>query len=345
MSSSRENSPDRHIYREKERGKHRRRRRRLHDSKRQPREEITEDARNDFHGATANSEGSEDVDPNYGASHRPGQARKSRPRTHTRSQRSPVSSSFQEGLYLSKPPDGDWRRGLWKRAAKEAAPRGDESPEHTVMSLEPTLVMHRRGRRYKSEPFYYERGWTDRQFAETLKYQYTSQRLWDVGIVQKLVAYRQIHYVNVLQLRFSREMRRWDVVKALPITKKSGKEARDAFMFLLRYPPYDTYRWTATVDDAIKPGVVLVFEIFETLDTSKINLGIYLSAFLSLGVALAYGFAMDGDFSTGFSIGSWFITAAGFIGALISISEYAGPEAPTTSQMGMGRDDAEDVPN
>jgi uncharacterized membrane protein len=132
------------------------------------------------------------------------------------------------------------------------------------------------------------------------------------------------------------------VAMSTPITKDSGKEDREAFMFVLRYPPSDTYRWTATVDDAIKLGVVLVFEIFETLDTSKINLGIFLSAFLSLGVALAYGFATDGDFSTGFSIGSWFITAAGFIGTLISISQYAGPETPTTSQMEGGM---EDVPN
>jgi hypothetical protein len=213
------------------------------------------------------------------------------------------------------------------------------------MALKPSLSMIRPGRRYMSKPFYYERGWTDKQFAETLKYQYASLRLWDVSLVQKLVAWRQIRYVNLLQVRFSREMRKWEVVKAIPITKNSGKEARDVFMYLLRYPPSDTYHWTATVDDAIKPGVVLFFEIFETLNTSKINPAIFISAFLSLGVALAYGFAMDGDFSTGFSIGSWFITAAGFIAALISISEYAGPEAPTTSQMGVGMDDAEIVPN
>jgi hypothetical protein len=366
MSSSRENSPDRHIPREKECGKHRRRRRRPQDSKRQPREELTENPTNDFH-----SEGSEDVDPNYGASRRPSQARKSRPRTRTRLQRSPVSSSFQEGVditsrihhqrptfgsnkssneddeddYLSEPPGLNWAKGLWKHAAKAAAPWGDDSPEHTVLSLEPTLIMNPRGRRYMSEPFYYERGWTDRQFAETLKYQYASLRLRDVGLAQKLVAYRQIRYVNVLQVRFSRRRRKWMVAKVLPITNSSDKEARDAFMILLRYPPSHTYHLTGTVDELIEPGVMLHFEIIETLDTSKINPAIFISAFLSLGVALAYGFAMDGDFSTGFSIGSWFITAAGFIGALISISEYGGPETPTTSQMGVGMDDAEIVPN
>lgn len=57
------------------------------------------------------------------------------------------------------------------------------------------------------------------------------------------------------------------------------------------------------------------------------NLAIFMAAVLSLGVSLAYGFAMDKDFSTGFSIGSWLITAVGFIAALVSISEYAGQES------------------
>jgi hypothetical protein len=179
MSSSRENSPDRHIPRGRERGKHRRRRHRTQGSTQQPREETAEDATKDFHGGTANSEGSEEVD------------RPSR-KHHQLPNYPPIRVSNEDDLYLSEPPGRNWTKGLWKHAAKATAPRGDESPEHMAMSLEPTLVMHRRGRRYTSEHFYYERGWTDRQFAETLKHQYTSQRLRDVGLVQKLVAYRQI---------------------------------------------------------------------------------------------------------------------------------------------------------
>jgi len=116
-------------------------------------------------------------------------------------------------------------------------------------------------------------------------------------------------------------------------------------MLALRHPPSDTYTWTRTFDKLIEPGAILMFEVIETLDTSKINLGVILAALFSLVVALVYGFAMDNDFSTGFSIGSWFITAAGFIGALISISEYAGPETPTSSQMRVGMDGADDAPD
>jgi hypothetical protein len=205
--------------------------------------------------------------------------------------------------------------------------------------------MHRHGRRFKSKPFHYERGWTDRQFAKTLKSQYASLRVWDAGLVQKLVPYRQINFLNVLQLRCLRDQRKWMVVKVLPITPRSDKKARDAFMISLRHPSPNTYRWTRKIDKLIEPGAVLTFEVIETLDTSKISLGVILAALLSLVVALVYGFAMDSDFSTGFSIGSWFITAAGFIGALISISEYAGPEIPTSSQMRVGMDGADDAPN
>jgi hypothetical protein len=172
-----------------------------------------------------------------------------------------------------------------------------------------------------------KKGWTDMQFAEELKYQYASLKLRDVGLLQKLVAYRQIHYVNVLQYRFTRRQHKWMIVKSMPITTKGDKEGRDAFMYLLRYPREDKSVWTGTIDNVMHPGVILKFEILETFDSSKINFAIIMSALLSLGVSLAYGFAMDKDFSTGFTIGSWLITAVGFIAALVSISEYAGQES------------------
>ena len=178
-----------------------------------------------------------------------------------------------------------------------------------------------------SEPFWYEKGWTDKRFAEELKSQYAGLRLSDVGLFQKLVAYRQIAYVNVLQQKYSRDQRKWVVVRSMPITDKSDKEGRDAFMNLFRYP-LDDSRWTATVDGLIVQGAMLHFEITESFDSSKINQGIFVAALVSLAVALAYGFAMDKDFSTGFSIASWLITAVGFIGALFTISEYAGQEPP-----------------
>lgn len=260
MSSSRENSPDRHIPRPRERGERRRHRHRTQGSKQLQREETTEDALDDFYGGTANIDGSEEDGPSYRTSHRPSQGRSSRPWTRTRPQGPSYSSAAPEGvdissrihhqtpnylysrvsdeddLYMSEPPDGNWRRGEWIHAAKDVAPRRDPFPEHAVISLEPTLVVPRRDRRLTSDPFLYEKGWTDRQFAEELKYQYASLKLRDVGLFQKLLAYRQIHYVNVLQYRFASKQRKWMVVKSMPITNKGDKEGRDAFMYLLRYP-------------------------------------------------------------------------------------------------------------
>jgi hypothetical protein len=181
MSSPRENSPDRHVPRPTERGEHRRHRRRTQGSKQSRREETTEDALNDFYGGTANIDGSQEAIPIYGESHRPSQARKSKPWTRTRPQRPPMPQGFhgsagipsdmyyehpsdpygwisnEDDLYLSEPPDGNWRRGEWIHAAKEVASPREPSAEHRVMSLGPTLVVTRRGRRLTSDPFFYEK--------------------------------------------------------------------------------------------------------------------------------------------------------------------------------------------
>ena len=184
MSSSRENSHGRHAPRDRERGEPRKRRHRSQNSKRQSREETVEDALDDFYGGTAIVAGSEENDTSYGETHRPSQARTSRPWTRTQSHRGPVppvSQKFvvnashnhhnlhsrppgrvsnEDDLYWSEPPSGNWRKGLWRHAVQAAPPRGDESPEHTVLSLEPVLIVIRRGRRLMSEPFWYEKGWT-----------------------------------------------------------------------------------------------------------------------------------------------------------------------------------------
>ena len=239
----------------------------------------------------------------------------------------PIRISNGDDPYRSTPPGNNWKKGLWRYAAKWAPPRGDEFPEQTVISLKPVLLVARHGRRLRSKPFLYEKGWTDKQFADELKLQYAALKLRDVGLLQKLVAYKQIAYVHVLQKRYSKDSGKWVVAKSMPITNKSDKEGRDAFMNLFRYPHVDDCRWTATVDDLIVQGAMLHFEITESFDSSKINVGLFVAALISLGVALVYGFAMDGDFSTGFSIGSWLVTAAGFFAALVSISEYAGQES------------------
>jgi hypothetical protein len=201
-----------------------------------------------------------------------------------------------------------------------------------VVSLKPTIVMKRHGRRFESELFPYEKGWTDKRLAQALKDQYSHLKLKDVEFFQKIVAYKQIAYVIVLQSRCLEEEENWVVAKSIPITTKGDKEGQDAFMYLLRHPT-DDRRWTETVDSMIKPGVIIYFEVIETYDPSIINIGVLLAGMLSLGVALVYGFTMDRDFSTGFSIASWLITAFGFFAALVSISELAGQESLTSGQM------------
>lgn len=192
--------------------------------------------------------------------------------------------------------------------------------------------MLRHGLRVQSNAFPYETGWTDKRFANVLKYQYAHLKLKDVGFLQKMVAYKQIAYVVVLQTRCLKKNSRWVVVKSVPITNKGDKEGRDAFMYRLRYPA-DFRRWTETVDGLIKPGVVLYFEIIETFDASKINVGVLVAATLTLAVALVYGFAMDGDFGTGFTIAGWLITAVLFFAASVSISDFAGQESLTSNRV------------
>lgn len=361
------------IYRNQpgERRKHRRRTQDTRDS-RQSRQNDTENALNDFYGGTANlDDTTQEPGQTSGESHfqrrarssrswsRPGPQRVyllSRPeagasadiadRPNARRKTAFARSRDEDEPYLPEPPDGNWRSGEWRYAARLTEPwrpRGAPGPEHKVLCLRPTLVMTRRGRRFTSDPFEYEEGWTDRRFAEELKSQYANLKLQDVGFLQKLVAYKQIAYVIVLQARFLDRHRKWVVAKSVPITTKGDKEGRDAFMYLLRYPP-DDHRWTGTVDRLIKPGVILYLEVIETFDSAKVYMGILLAALLSLGVALAYGFTMDGDFGTGFSIASWMVTAFGFFAALVSISEIAGLESFTSFQTGVGMEEAEDVP-
>ncbi|KAM0717780.1 hypothetical protein Q7P37_006112 [Cladosporium fusiforme] len=322
------------------------------------RKETAENALNDFYGGTATFTGrKKSSGGTYGdeayrpTSQRPGRSshwnRQSRIYTagvyggvgagvDITSADEDIDSSAEDRLYLFSPPHGKYR-GDWKRAARFA----DE--EKAVLYLHPTLVMTRHGHRYQSQPFVYEEGWDDGQFATELKHQYSHLKLQDVGILQKIVAYKTIAYVNVLQARCTVLDRRWVVTKTAPITSKNDKEGRDTFMYLLRYPT-DERRWTRTVDNLLKPGVILYLEVVETFDASKIYLGIFLMTLLSLGVALAYGFLMDRDFGTGFSIAGWMITAFGFFIALVSIAEVAGLERVTSFQTGAMMEESDDVP-
>ncbi|KAF1980924.1 hypothetical protein K402DRAFT_399020 [Aulographum hederae CBS 113979] len=49
--------------------------------------------------------------------------------------------------------------------------------------------------------------------------------------------------------------------------------------------------------------------------------------FLSLAVALVYGFLMDKDFATGFGIASWMVTSVGFLIAVVAAGQWLGLES------------------
>lgn len=87
--------------------------------------------------------------------------------------------------------------------------------------------------------------------------------------------------------------------------------------------------WVNSLDELIEPGAVIDLEIKETFDSTKIYVALLLVILLSLGVALGYGFSRNNDFSTGFSIASWLITAFGFFAAIVAAGEYFGLDSPT----------------
>lgn len=124
---------------------------------------------------------------------------------------------------------------------------------------------------------------------------------------------------------------KWMVADRVPITPLDDPDSRSIFMYQLRHPNAKNSHWANKLDSLILQGSVLDLEIKETFDSIKIYIGLLLAVLSSLAIALAYGFVMENDFSTGFSIASWIITAFGFLAAVIAASEYFGLEKPTAT--------------
>lgn len=240
--------------------------------------------------------------------------------------------------FLEEPPYGSDNK-LWARAAK---PHG-RSRKIGPLEAKPTLVVPRRGQRYRSRIFTYVQGkWDDEIFASEIKRHYRELKTRQIGPLQKLIAYKTIAFVYFLQLRCiddgSGADNKWKVEMRKPITPFDDIESRNTFMYLLRHPPPGR-KWTATLDEMIVPGAVVDLEIMEAFDSVMIYWGLFFAVLLSLASALAYGFAMDNDFGTGFSIASWILTAFGFFAAVIAAGEYFGLEKPTSFQTGVGMEE------
>lgn len=247
-------------------------------------------------------------------------------------------SDRMQGTFLSKRPDvrmSDYDNRNWDRAGKPY------EEERGLVKALPTLLLIRHGHLLRTKPFLYltdewhnkKDRWDDGRLAATLKFEYGSLKLGEIGPMQRLFAYKTIAYIYVVQSRYrlnddmeSKHLGRWQVVDRVPITTRSDEMGRDAFMHKLRHPRRyadETY-WTGTINNLLQPGVVIDLEIVETFDSIKLYLGLLLAVILSLGVSLGYGFAMGNDFGTGFSIGSWVLTAFGFFAAVIAAGEYFG---------------------
>ena len=237
-----------------------------------------------------------------------------------------------DAQYLRRPPRGSKER-FWERAAQYDA---QGKPRLSIR-----LIVTRKGRRYQSEAFDFAGGHAtglegddDYYLAERIKRRYAQLKSSQIGLVQKIIAYRTIAYVYILQYRCTLvdNRSRWQVTARLPITSKDDDEGRANFMYLLRNKDAleDRYTWADTLENCATVGAVIDLEVVETFDSIKIYWGLLFAILLSLGAALAYGFTMDNDFSTGFSIASWMITAFGFFAAVVAAGEYFGLERPNS---------------
>lgn len=225
--------------------------------------------------------------------------------------------------------------------------------------LQLKLVLTRHGERYSSDNFPYRSGtWTDIVFAHKLNEQYHSLKTAKVGILQKLTAYKKISFVYFIQFHAFPDVRypstgAWLRTDRKPITFRDNPMTRNSFMNQLRRlctkrsilystltgaprdPPDERpqIRWVSRLDDLIEPGAVIDIDVKETFDSMTIYAGLFFAIILSFAAALGYGFAMQGDFSTGFSLASWMITALGFFAAVVAAGEYIGLDSPKATLM------------
>ncbi|PPJ56533.1 hypothetical protein CBER1_03902 [Cercospora berteroae] len=243
------------------------------------------------------------------------------------------------------------RTAIWDRAAVRI-------PQVKKYDILLKLVLTRHGERYSGENFPYRSGtWTDVVFARKLNQQYRNLKTAKVGIVQKLTAYKKISFVYFVQFHAFPDVRygktgAWLRTARQPITFRDNAMTRNSFMNQLQRmcrkksilysmftgKPSDRderppIRWVSRLDSLIEKGAVIDIDVQETFDSSKIYMGLMLAIMISLGAALGYGFAMDNDFSTGFSIASWVITALGFLAAVIAAGEYFGLDSPKATLM------------
>ena len=153
--------------------------------------------------------------------------------------------------YLLDRPDGytGGRHDLWNRAVEST---GDTEKERLIAPI--TLIVTRHGRRYRSRAFDYPKDrWNDAIFAKELKAHYASLKTRQIGLLQKVIAYKTIAFVYRLQYRCidDRYRGRWQITVRLPITQSDDKEARDTFMNLLRYPDTSRKVWCRAIDELV----------------------------------------------------------------------------------------------
>ncbi|SMR61348.1 unnamed protein product [Zymoseptoria tritici ST99CH_1A5] len=304
--------------------------------------EDSDDVLDDFYGGNSRASGDDEDDEDDEHEIRPRPPRPSHYRIHDYA-RPTVNQSYGESYgrpvtgqsnHLSRPPRSYRARGLWTRAVR---PSSDGSP----FSAHLRLVVTRHGEIYKSRDIpYVKSSWDDVQFARRLKEEYRILKATKIGFKETIASYTKIHFVYFRQYHAYSSRRfnqgKWNVSKLIPITALDDEKAKVWFMYQLQKLSSLRSRWagaggrdgrrqsaprkwTCRLDGLIEPGAVIDMEVLETFDVKRICVGLLLAVLFSLAVALAYGFAVDKDFSTGFSIASWIITAAGFFAAIVAL--------------------------
>jgi hypothetical protein len=245
--------------------------------------------------------------------------------------------SARRRRYLTRPPHSTRPQGLWLRAAAPSFPDGP-------LSLHLKVVVTRSGERYKSRSIPYTKGtWDDIIFAHRLKEEYRILKATKIGFTETIASYAKILFVYFRQYRATSSRTpsgrfdgvKWDVKVFMPITIKDDDSAKTWFMYQLQKLARLRSRWeeggigrkvvgprvwVSRLDTLVEPGAVIDVEVQETFDVTKICVGLLVAILVSLAIALAYGFATkEKDFSTGFSIASWIITAAGFFAAIVAL--------------------------
>ncbi|KXT09185.1 hypothetical protein AC579_7261 [Pseudocercospora musae] len=200
-------------------------------------------------------------------------------------------SDTEEGEVLRRPPSVSVI-GLWAHAAHL-----DQKSQ--FLSLVVGVMFSRHGERFASRSLHYQQGrWTDNDLAHALMREYRDMKIDKVGVLQYFINHKRIAFVHILKFRAlahpNYQTGRWRIVARQPIEAIDTEKTRARFMYNIKAK-------------AAKESHLFNARTGTTESTTESTMRA-----TRLAVGLGYGFSVDNDFATGFSIASWLMTAFGF---------------------------------